>query len=112
MGKFSKYSYINKRGIIVPDKILPELKETEEEQLMEQNIDLMKNRRKMAYYCLYTTIGVFIVIALALLFKPSVLDSYNKVEGTLSTLILGWFSIIALYFGASSLSEIFGNKVK
>lgn len=82
-----------------------------EADIVEQK-DLMKNRRTMAYYCLYTTILIAALLGLTLVIKPDLLSSYNKIESTLTTLILGWFSIIGLYFGASSIAEIFGNKIK
>lgn len=86
--------------------------DTKEELQFNQEIDLMKNRRKMAYWCLYTTMALAVLMIIALVFKPDLLVNYTKIEGTLGTLILGWFSIIGLYFGASSLAEIFGNKIK
>lgn len=86
--------------------------ETKEEVEVMEHRDLMKNRRKMAYYCLYITIVIAILLALVLIIEPNILVNYNKIENTLTTLILGWFGIIALYFGASSLAEIFGNKIK
>lgn len=86
--------------------------DTKEEIQFTQEIDLMKNRRKMAYWCLYTTTILAVLMLIALVFTPDLLNNYTKIEGTISTLLLGWFSIITLYFGASTLAEIFGNKIK
>ena len=85
---------------------------TREEAEFKANGDLMRNRRTMAYWCLYTTMILGVLILLALVIHPSLLDNYSKVEGTIGTLVLGWFSIIGLYFGASTLAEVFGNKIK
>ena len=85
---------------------------TREEADYKANVDLMKNRRTMAYWCLYTTMILAVLILLALVIRPSLLDNYSKVEGTIGGLVLGWFSIIGLYFGASTVAEIFANKVK
>ena len=85
---------------------------TREEADYTANVDLMKNRRTMAYWCLYTTMILGVLILLALVLRPSLLDNFSKVESTIGALVLGWFSIIALYFGASTLSEVFGNKIK
>jgi hypothetical protein len=78
----------------------------------KETVDLMKNRRKMAYCCLYTTIVLASLMLIALVFRPDLLLNYSKIESTIGTLILGWFSIIGLYFGASTVAEIFANKVK
>lgn len=86
--------------------------ETKEEIQFTQELDLMKNRRRMAYWCLYTTMILAVLMLIALVFKPDLLSNYTKIEGTIGTLVLGWFSIIALYFGASTLAEVFGNKIK
>ena len=86
--------------------------DTKEEMDYKANTDLMKNRRKMAYWCLYTTITLAVLMLIALVFKPDLLNNYTKIEGTIGTLLLGWFGIISLYFGASTLAEIFGNKIK
>lgn len=86
--------------------------DTKEEIQFTQEIDLLKNRRIMAYWCLYTTMILAVLMLIALVFKPDLLSNYTKIEGTIGTLVLGWFGIIALYFGASSLAEIFGNKIK
>lgn len=86
--------------------------DTKEEIQFTQEVDLMKNRRKMAYWCLYTTMLLAVLMLIALVFNPELLNNYTKIEGTISTLILGWFGIIALYFGASTLSEVFANKIK
>lgn len=85
---------------------------TKEEVEVTQEVDKWKNRRKMAYFSLYGTAIVIGVLALLWLVHPTSLDTYPKIESTVTTIILGWFSIIALYFGASSLADIFGNKVK
>lgn len=94
------------------DLELNQIKVKEEGQALEQSIDLMRNRRKMAYFCLYTTFFIAILLVLTLVISPNLLLNYIKIENTLTTLILGWFSIVGLYFGASSLAEIFGNKIK
>ena len=86
--------------------------DSREEVEVTQEVDKWKNRRTMAYYSLYSVTAVIVVLALTWIFHPSSLDSYQKIENTVTTVILGWFSIIALYFGASSLADIFGNKVK
>jgi hypothetical protein len=86
--------------------------ETKEEAEFLEQEDLMKNRRRMAYFSLYSSAVVAILLAIAIVFKPDLLNSYPKIEGTLGTIILGWFGIVALYFGAASLSEVFANKIK
>jgi ABC-type multidrug transport system fused ATPase/permease subunit len=86
--------------------------QTKEEAEFAQNVDLMKNRRRMAYFSLFATAICAILLILALIIHPQLLDNYPKAEGTLGTIILGWFSVIALYFGAASLAEVFGNKIK
>lgn len=91
---------------------LEDLVVTKEELEITANIDLMKNRRRMAYWCLYTTMILASLMLIALIFKPDLLNNYTKIEGTIGALVLGWFSIIALYFGASTLAEVFGNKIK
>jgi hypothetical protein len=86
--------------------------ETKEEAEFAQNADIMKNRRRMAYFSLFATAVCALLLVLALVFHPQLLDNYPKAEGTLGTIILGWYSVIALYFGAASLAEVFGNKIK
>jgi hypothetical protein len=86
--------------------------ETKEEAEFKSNVDLMHNRRKMAYFSLYATALSAILLVVALIVKPELLVNYPKIETTVGTIILGWFSVIALYFGASSLAEVFGNKIK
>jgi hypothetical protein len=86
--------------------------ETIEEANFEQNVDLMKNRRKMTFFSLYAITLVATVLMGILVFKPEILVNYIKIESTVSTIVLGWFSVIALYFGAASLADIFGNKTK
>lgn len=86
--------------------------DTQEELKFEQEVDLMKNRRKMAYLCLYTTVILGALMLIALVVRPDLLSNYSKIEDTIGTLVLGWYSIIALYFGASTLAEVFGNKTK
>jgi uncharacterized membrane protein len=91
---------------------LNDLVETKEEAEFKENKDLMKNRRWMAYFSLIaiTVFALFLIIAL--FFAPQVLDLFGKVEDMLGTIVLGFFGIIALYFGANSLVEVLANKPK
>lgn len=91
---------------------LKDLIVTKEEAEFEEQVDLMKNRRFMAYFSLYTITTLAILLVLFLVAKPDVLNGFNKIESILTTIVLGFFSIIGLYFGANSLAEIFGNKIK
>lgn len=86
--------------------------ETKEEALHKQDVDLWKNRRKMAYHCLYMSMLLLVFLLGMLVWQPSILDNLNKIESLASTIVLGFFGVIALYFGANTLSEIFANKIK
>lgn len=86
--------------------------ETKEEAEFKQDLDRWKNRRRMAYFSLYSASGVLIFLAILMLFFPNILSFYKNIESTVITIILGWFSLVALYFGATTLAETFGNKIK
>lgn len=86
--------------------------ETVEEQIVEEKEDLMKNRRRMAYFSLYTITFIIVLLVLFLVIKPTILESFSRIESIVTTIVLGYFTIIGLYFGANSVAEIFGNKIK
>ena len=91
---------------------LNDLIATKEELEFTENKDLMKNRRFMAYFSLFTVATMALILVIFLVVTPTILNSFSKIESILSTIVLGFFSVIALYFGANSLSEVFGNKIK
>lgn len=86
--------------------------ETADVEMVEEKEDLMKNRRRMAYFSLYTITFIIILLVLFLVIKPSILESFSRIESIVTTIVLGYFTIIGLYFGANSVAEIFGNKIK
>lgn len=86
--------------------------ETKEEAEFKQDVDKWKTRRRMAYFSLYSASGVLLFLAILLIFFPNVLKFYSNIESTVITIVLGWFSLVALYFGATTLAETFGGKIK
>lgn len=86
--------------------------ETADVEMVEEKEDLMKNRRRMAYFSLYTITFIIVLLVLFLVIKPSILESFSRIESIVTTIVLGYFTIIGLYFGANSVAEIFGNKIK
>lgn len=86
--------------------------DTLEEAQFRDNEDLMKNRRKMAFYSLYATSIVAVLLLIFLVLRPEILNNFPKIESLITTIVFGWFSVIGLYFGAVSFAEAFSSKIK
>lgn len=93
--------------MVDPTKVI----ETEAEEVVEVQLDQMKNRRKIAYISLISILSVLIILLITLFFSPLILNNFSKIESVVNTILISLFGLIFTYFGSASIGDYL-EKIK